>query len=98
MNKTTFIKTKQPPMKLLTQAPEGKHQFWMVYVGGKDQPKRKHPTLAEAVAQATNLCRQNRNRKVYILESIGVFIPEWVDIRDKKKLAELEARTDIPNE
>lgn len=85
------MKKKQPPMKLVSKVPDGKHQFWMVYVGGMDQPKMKHPTLAEAVTQATNLCRKNRNRKVYILESIGVFVPEWVDIRDKAKLAALES-------
>ena len=77
-------------MKLLQQAPEGKHHFWMVYVGGMNQPKMKHATLASAAEAASNLCKMNRCRKVYILEVIGLYVPEWVDIRDKKKIAELE--------
>lgn len=93
MNKTDQNPTENKKMPVVNRQPEGKHQFWMVYVGGMDQPKMKYPTLAEAVQNATHLCRKNRDRKVYVLESIGIVMPEWVDIRDKQNLAKHVAPT-----
>jgi hypothetical protein len=85
-------KAKQPPMPLVSTAPEGKHQFWMVYVGGMDQPKMKFEFFADALKSAKHLCRKNQSRKVYVLESIGVFEPEWAALRQaarKEKLPEI---------
>jgi hypothetical protein len=87
---TAQPKKKQPPMKLISSVPEDKHQFWMVYVGGMDAPKMKHSTFVEAVTQAQHLARKNRSRKVYVLESIGVFTPEWVKLREEARKAALE--------
>jgi len=81
----TSPKIKQPPMPLVSACPEGKHQFWMVYVGGMNQPKMKFEFFADAVKSAKSLCRQNRSRKVYVLESIGVFEPEWSALRQAAK-------------
>ncbi len=72
-------------MPLVATAPEGKHQFWMVYVGGMNQPKMKFEFFADAVKSAQALCRQNRSRKVYVLESVGVFEPEWIALRQAAK-------------
>lgn len=87
---STTPKIKQPPMKIVAEAPVEKHQFWMVYVGGMDQPKMKHPTFAEACKQAQSLCRKCRDRKVYVLESIGVYTPEWVKLRSEARKAALQ--------
>lgn len=92
---TTPPKKKQLPMKLVSSVPEDKHQFWMVYVGGMDAPKMKHATFVEAVKQAQHLARKMRNRKVYVLESIGVFTPEWVKLREEARKAAKEAEAQV---
>ncbi len=50
-------------------------QFWMINVAGAKPPRKKYHSLADAVGDADELCTKEK-RKVFILECIGIIVPE----------------------
>lgn len=51
---------------------EREYRFWMVYVEGKAGSKMKHPSNTSAFKEAERLAclNENRNRRVFVLETI----------------------------
>ncbi len=74
---------------------EGWTPFWMVYAAGKRSPKKKYHDLGEACRDADNLCSKNRG-KTFVLECIGLFVPEGEDASGKK--IEKELANDLPSD
>jgi hypothetical protein len=49
--------------------------FWMVWCPERQMPSKRHPTQAEAIAEATRIA-QKEKKPVYVLMSIGQAVPQ----------------------
>ena len=62
-------------------------KIWMVWVAGTGAPKRMHPTLESAKAEAQRLkAEEQKTREIYIFESI--------EILPGRKIIQLKRRPD----
>lgn len=49
------------------------YKFWMVWCKSGSIPKHRHPTKAEAVAEAGRLAGENAGQSFFVLEATELF-------------------------
>lgn len=81
--------------QLMPSQIEGYRPFWMVYIDGTRPPRKKYRVLSEAIRDADALC-SSRRRKAFILEVIGIMVPEGQALGPSVTSLEKEIDTSLP--
>lgn len=50
-------------------------KYWLVHNEGRGYPSKKHDSMADAVEEATRLCKKEGSY-IIILEAVGMVVPK----------------------